>query len=90
MKKVGSQLFKNLLKSNMKKLLTFFLLFSLLGFNAKAYDFTAICATGQTLAYSITSDTMPYTVSLVRGDADREFDYSRFRNEYWFIRFFEL
>ncbi len=53
----------------MKKLLTFFLLFSLLGFNAKAYDFTAICATGQTLAYSITSDTMPYTVSLVRGDA---------------------
>ncbi|MBR3946641.1 MAG: leucine-rich repeat domain-containing protein [Bacteroidales bacterium] len=53
----------------MKKILTFFLLFSLLGFNAKAYDFTAICATGQTLAYSITSDTMPYTVSLVRGDA---------------------
>ncbi len=69
MKKVGSQLFKNLLKSNMKKILTFFLLFSLLGFNAKAYDFTAICTTGQTLAYSITSDTMPYTVSLVRGDA---------------------
>ncbi len=53
----------------MKKILTFFLLFSLLGFNAKAYDFTAICATGQTLAYTITSDTMPYTVSLVRGDA---------------------
>ncbi len=55
----------------MRKIYTLILLFlaSLLATSAKAYDFTAICATGQTLAYTITSDTMPYTVSLVRGDA---------------------
>ena len=55
----------------MRKIYAIILLFlaCLLSTSAMAYDFTAICATGQTLAYTITSDTMPYTVSLVRGDA---------------------
>ena len=54
----------------MKKILAYFLFVFLLCTKVMAYDFTADCVTGQTLSYTITSDTMPYTVSLVKGDAD--------------------
>ena len=54
----------------MKKILAYFLFVFLLCTKVMAYDFTADCVTGQTLSYVITSDTMPYTVSLVKGDAD--------------------
>ena len=37
----------------------------LLGNNVFAYDFSAVCSTGQTLYYTITSDTEPYTVEVV-------------------------
>ena len=52
----------------MRKIYAIILLFlsSLLATSAKAYDFYADCATGQTLCYTITSDTLPYTVKVVR------------------------
>ncbi|MBO4875745.1 MAG: leucine-rich repeat domain-containing protein [Bacteroidales bacterium] len=34
--------------------------------NAFAYDFSAVCESGQTLYYNITSDTEPYTVEVTR------------------------
>ena len=52
----------------MKKILAYFLFVFLLCTKVMAYDFTADCVTGQTLSYTITSDTIPYTVALVRGD----------------------
>ena len=36
------------------------------GFSAFAYDFSAVCESGQTLYYDITSNTEPYTVEVVR------------------------
>ncbi len=44
------------------------LLISVLLFSgyAKAYDFSAVCESGQTLYYDITSNTEPYTVEVVR------------------------
>ena len=52
----------------MRKIYAIILLFLaiLLATSAKAYDFYADCATGQTLCYTITSDTLPYTVKVVR------------------------
>ena len=37
-----------------------------LGINSFAYDFSAVCESGQTLYYNITSDTEPYTVEVTR------------------------
>ena len=53
----------------MRKLYKLILLFLAILFaaSAKAYDFYADCATGQTLCYTITSDTMPYTVAVAKG-----------------------
>jgi len=48
----------------MKKLF-YIALLVLLCANAMAYDFSAQCSTGQTLYYTITSDTEPYTVEVV-------------------------
>ena len=48
----------------MKKLLSI-ILFVLLCCYAMAYDFSAVCSTGQTLFYNITSDVEPYTVEIV-------------------------
>ena len=48
----------------MKRFLSFFLFAILMCGNAVAYDFSAVCSTGQTLYYNITSDTEPYTVEV--------------------------
>ncbi len=52
----------------MRKLYKLLFLFfaSLLANYAMAYDFYSVCSTGQTLGYSITSDTMPYTVAVAK------------------------
>ncbi len=42
----------------------------LFGNHARAYDFSAVCSTGQTLYYNITSDTEPYTVEVTSENAD--------------------
>ena len=47
----------------MRKLFTIILL-ALLCANAMAYDFSAVCSTGQTLYYNITSYVEPYTVKV--------------------------
>ena len=47
-----------------KKLIVLFILSILLGNYVLAYDFSAVCSTGQTLYYNITSDTEPYTVEV--------------------------
>ncbi|MBO7134916.1 MAG: leucine-rich repeat protein, partial [Bacteroidales bacterium] len=39
---------------------------ALLCANAMAYDFSAVCSTGQTLYYNITSNVEPYTVEVTR------------------------
>lgn len=44
--------------------------------NAFAYDFSAVCESGQTLCYKITSDTMPYTVDVTYEDDGTIFDKS--------------
>ena len=44
----------------------FLVFMSVLYSNAFAYDFTAVCESGQTLYYNITSDTEPYTVEVTR------------------------
>ena len=49
----------------MKKLLSI-ILFVLLCCYAMAYDFSAVCSTGQTLYYNITSDVEPYTVEVTK------------------------
>ena len=53
----------------MKKLLSI-ILFALLCCYAMAYDFSAVCSTGQTLYYNITSDVEPYTVEVTSENAD--------------------
>ena len=45
-------------------------------FYASAYDFSAICPSGQTLYYTITSDVAPYTVEVSRQNADWPYYYS--------------
>ena len=47
----------------MRKLLST-ILFALLCCYAMAYDFSAVCSTGQTLYYNITSNVEPYTVEV--------------------------
>ncbi len=53
----------------MRKLFTIILL-AILCANAMAYDFSAVCSTGQTLYYNITSDVEPYTVEVTSENAD--------------------
>ena len=48
----------------MKKLLTILIFAVLCGDSAMAYDFSAVCESGQTLYYNITSDVEPYTVEV--------------------------
>ncbi len=48
----------------MKRFLSLFLFAILFGSYAMAYDFSAICESGQTLYYNITSSTEPYTVEV--------------------------
>ena len=50
----------------MKRLFLFLIFAVLCGGYAMAYDFSAVCETGQTLYYNITSDTVPYTVEVIR------------------------
>ncbi len=53
----------------MRKLFTIILL-AILCVNAMAYDFSAVCSTGQTLYYNITSNVEPYTVEVTSENAD--------------------
>ena len=48
----------------MKRFLSLFLFAILFGSYAMAYDFSAVCSTGQTLYYNITSNVEPYTVKV--------------------------
>ncbi len=48
----------------MKIKFTFLLFVTLLCINAFAYDFSAVCESGQTLFFNITSDSEPYTVEV--------------------------
>ncbi len=59
----------------MRKLykLTLLLIVILLGNKAMAYDFSAVCSTGQTLYYTITSDIEPYTVSVATENEEYPF-----------------
>ncbi len=50
----------------MKRLIFTLIFASLLGGYAFAYDFSAMCESGQTLYYNITSSTEPYTVEVTR------------------------
>ena len=52
----------------MRKLFTIILL-AILCVNAMAYDFSAVCSTGQTLYYNITSNVEPYTVEVTSENA---------------------
>ena len=52
----------------MRKLLST-ILFALLCCYAMAYDFSAVCSTGQTLYYNITSNVEPYTVEVTSENA---------------------
>ena len=49
----------------MKRFFTLFLFAIILGNYAMAYDFSAVCSSGQTLYYNITSAVEPYTVEVV-------------------------
>ena len=51
---------------NMTKKLLVLVFAILLGGYAMAYDFSAVCSSGQTLYYNITSNTEPYTVEVTR------------------------
>ncbi len=53
----------------MRKLFTIIFL-ALLCLNAMAYDFSAVCGTGQTLYYNITSNVEPYTVEVTSENTD--------------------
>ena len=55
----------------MRRIFTFFLFAIVLGGYAMAYDFSAVCESGQTLYYNITSDTVPYTVEVAYNSNDR-------------------
>ena len=48
----------------MKRFLSLFLFALLFGRYAFSYDFSAVCSSGQTLYYTITSRTEPYTVEI--------------------------
>jgi hypothetical protein len=48
----------------MKKLIFTLILATICGLYAFAYDFSAVCESGQTLYYTITSSTYPYTVNV--------------------------
>ena len=48
----------------MKRLFAIILLSALFCASVFAYDFSAVCESGQTLYYNITSDTVPYTVEV--------------------------
>ncbi len=48
----------------MRRIFTLFLFAILLGGYAMAYDFSAVCESGQILYYNITSRTAPYTVEV--------------------------
>ena len=48
----------------MKRFLSLFLFAILFGSYAFSYDFSAVCSTGQTLYYNITSATEPYSVEV--------------------------
>ena len=48
----------------MRKLILLSILSIILGNYVLAYDFSAVCSTGQTLYYNITSDVEPYTVEV--------------------------
>ncbi len=50
----------------MKHFFAIILLSLLVGKVTLAYDFSAVCESGQTLYYNITSNTEPYTVEVVR------------------------
>ena len=54
----------------MKRFLSFLVFAVLLGGYAMAYDFSAVCESGQTLYYNITSNVEPYTVEVVKNDED--------------------
>ena len=51
----------------MRRLFSFFLFATLFGGYAMAYDFSAVCESGQTLYYNITSNAEPYTVEVTDG-----------------------
>ena len=53
--------------------LTILLIVILLGNNVFAYDFSAVCSTGQTLYYNITSNEEPYTVSVATENEEYPF-----------------
>ncbi len=54
----------------MKKLFTILIFAILFGGSAMAYDFSAVCESGQTLYYNITSNTVPYTVEVTYESGD--------------------
>ena len=53
----------------MKRFLLFLVFAVLFGGYAMAYDFEAVCESGQTLYYNITSNEEPYTVEVCGGNA---------------------
>ncbi|MBR5984303.1 MAG: leucine-rich repeat domain-containing protein, partial [Bacteroidales bacterium] len=53
----------------MKRLFTIFIFAILFGGSAFAYDFSAVCESGQTLYYNITSDTVSSTVKVTYENA---------------------
>ena len=57
----------------MIKRLFFAAIILLIGFatKARAYDFSAVCESGQTLYYRITSNAVPYTVEVTSGEAPK-------------------
>ncbi len=57
----------------MKKLIFTFILATLCGISAFAYDFSAVCSSGQTLYYNITSYAYPYTVKVISQNQNSPF-----------------
>ena len=57
----------------MKRLIFTLILATICGLSAFAYDFSAVCNSGQTLYYSISSSTSPYTVKVVRQNSGQPY-----------------
>ena len=57
----------------MKKLIFTFIFATLCGISAFAYDFSAVCSSGQTLYYNITSYAYPYTVKVISQNQNSPF-----------------
>ena len=57
----------------MKRLILSLIFATLCGISAFAYDFSAVCSSGQTLYYNITSYAYPYTVKVISQNQNSPF-----------------